>query len=97
MYWRYIEGIYNNGKLTFCSENGLADGDKRGWRYNGFLTCVEIGSASCSGGKRGWRYIEWQYNEGTLYVQNKRAHETNIIDNIVLEPGHFVTPMNYMY
>jgi hypothetical protein len=32
----------------------------------GFLTCVEIGSASCSGGKRGWRYIEWQYSEGTL-------------------------------
>jgi hypothetical protein len=34
----------------------------------GFLTCVEIGSASCSGGMRGWRYIEWQYNKGTLYM-----------------------------
>ena len=30
-----------------------------------------------------------------IYVQNKRAHETNIIHCIVLEPGHFVTPMNY--
>jgi hypothetical protein len=35
----------------------------------GFLTCVEIGSASCSGGMQGWRYIEWQYNEGTLYIE----------------------------
>jgi hypothetical protein len=35
----------------------------------GFLTCVEIGSASCSGDMRGWRYIEWQYNDGTLYFK----------------------------
>jgi hypothetical protein len=37
----------------------------------GFLTCVEIGSVSCSGGMQGWRYIEWQYNEGTLYIRKK--------------------------
>jgi hypothetical protein len=45
----------------------------------GFLTCVEIGSASYSGGMRGWRYIEWQYNEGTLYFI---SHDTKIVIQI---------------
>jgi hypothetical protein len=50
----------------------------------GFLTCVEIGSASCSGGMRGWRYIEWQYNEGTLYIYFLFMGEGGVIKYAVI-------------
>jgi hypothetical protein len=70
VYWQYIEGIITVNEHfvpRMAWQMAISEG---GVIKAGFLTCVEIGSASCSGSMRGWRYIEWQYIDGTLYYIN---------------------------
>jgi hypothetical protein len=67
VYWRYIEGIIKVNE-HFVPIMAWRMAISEGGIITGLLMCAEICSASCSGGMRGWRYIEWQYNEGTLYI-----------------------------
>jgi hypothetical protein len=71
VYWRYIEGIIKVNE-HFVQRMAWRMAISEGGVITGFLTCVEICSATYSGGVRGWRYDEWQYNEGTLYIHMNR-------------------------